>query len=298
MENRKNKMSQTSKFTFELGLNQSTALRATEAFQARDRRIFDAEFDHTMLPKTWRILLLPGIRHLILGLLEMSGMGTPGMLFCRTRFIDDALADWLEARKQQVVCLGAGNDSRAYRIPNIEQTQYFEVDLPVPQMLKREHMHKFLGAKPAHVIYAPLDFNIQELGAELSKAGFRLENPTFFIMEGVTQYITEEAVENIFKDAAQAPTGSRIAFTYIKREIIDGSVRSKDDQRIMQRVARRGMPWVFGIDGEILEGWLNQRGFILIDQSGAEDYRERYLDPVGRRLNIYEGERIVLAEIP
>ena len=290
-------MSQTSKFSFELGLNLSTALRATEAVQARDQRIYDAEFDYTMLPKTWRILLLPGIRHLILGLLEMSGMGTPGMLFCRTRFIDDALVDWLEAGKQQVVCLGAGNDSRAYRIHNIEQTQYFEIDLPIPQMLKREHMQKVLGVNQVHVIYTPLDFNTQELGAELSRAGFRSGIPTFFIMEGVTQYITEEAVENIFRFAAQAPTGSRIAFTYIKREIIDGSVRSRIDQRIMKRVARRGMPWVFGIDGEILEGWLNQREFKLIDQAGAEDYRERYLDPVGRRLNIYDGERIVLAEI-
>ena len=290
-------MSQTSKFTFELGMNLSTALRATEVYQARDRRIFDAEFDYTMLPKTWRILLLPGIRHLILGMLEMSGMGTPGMLFCRTRFIDDALIDWLESGKQQVVCLGAGNDSRAYRIPNIDQTQYFEVDLPVPQMLKRAHMHKVLGVIPAHIFYTPVDFNTQELGAELSKAGFRSEFPTFFIVEGVTQYITEEAVENIFRFAAQAPTGSQIAFTYIKRKIIDGSVRSKVDQRIMKRVARRGMPWVFGIDGEFLDVWLNQRGFILIDRAGAEDYREKYLDPVGRRLNIYEGERIVLAEI-
>ena len=168
-------MSQTGKFSFGLGLNLSTALRATEAVQARDRRIFNAEFDYTMLPKTWRILLLPGIRHLILGLLEMSGMGTPGMLFCRTRFIDDALIDWMEAENQQVVCLGAGNDSRAYRIPNMERTQYFELDLPIPQMLKREHMHKVLGANPAHVIFTPVDFNTQELGAELFRAGFRLE---------------------------------------------------------------------------------------------------------------------------
>ena len=214
-------MSQTGKFTFGLGLNLSTALRATEAVQARHQRIFDAEFDYTMLPKNWRILLLPGFRHLILGLLELSGMGTPGMLFFRTRFIDDALVDWLDGGKQQVVCLGAGNDSRAYRIPNIERTQYFEVDLPVPQMLKREHMQKILGVIPAHVIYTPLDFNTQELGAELFRAGFRLHIPTFFIMEGVSQYITEEAVENVFRFAAQAPTGSWVAFTYIKREIID-----------------------------------------------------------------------------
>lgn len=290
-------MSQTSKLTFELGLNLSTALRATEAAQARAQQIFEADFDFQMLPKTWRILLLPGLRHLILGIFEMSGMGTPGMLFCRTRFIDDALSDWLDGGKQQVVCLGAGNDSRAYRIPGITHTKYFEVDLPIPQALKREHMQKTLGDIPPHVIYTAVDFNTQDLAAELVKAGFRLEIPTFFIMEGVTQYISEQAVEHIFGFAAQAPKSSRFAFTYIKLEIIEGTARSNIDQRIMGRVARRGMPWIFGIDGQILGEWLDQRGFKLIDQSGGADYRERYLDPVGRRLNIYAGERIALVEV-
>lgn len=290
-------MSQTSKLTFELGLNLSTALRATEATQSRDQRIFEAEFDYLMLPKSWRLLLLPGIRHLLLGALEFSGMGTPGMLFCRTRFIDDALTAWLDGGKQQVVCLGAGNDSRAYRIPGITHTQYFEVDLPIPQALKREHMQKTLGDIPLHVAYTAVDFNTQDLAVELVKDGFRLETPTFFIMEGVTQYISEQAVENIFGFASQASISSRLAFTYIKLEIIEGTARSNIDQRIMGRVARRGMPWKFGIDAKLLGEWLNLRGFKLIDQSGGADYRERYLDPVGRQMNIYEGERIALAEV-
>ena len=290
-------MSQTSKFTFELGLNLSTALRATETAQARKRRIFEADFDYRMLPRTWRILLLPGVRHLILGLIEMSGMGTPGMLFCRTRFVDDALSDWLDGGKQQVVCLGAGNDSRAYRIPGIAHAQYFEVDLPVPQVLKKEHMQKNLGDLPPHVTYTAVDFNTQDLAVELVKAGFRLETPTFFIMEGVTQYISEQAVENIFGFAAQSQKSSRFAFTFIKLEIIDGTARSNIDQRIMGRVARRGMPWIFGINEQLLGEWLNQRGFKLIDQSGGADYRKRYLDPVGRQMNMYEGERIALAEV-
>ena len=290
-------MSQTSKLTFELGLNLSTALRATEAAYTRERRIFEADFDYRMLPKAWRIMLLPGFRHLILGLIEMSGMGTPGMLFCRTRFIDDALGDWLDGGKQQVVCLGAGNDSRAYRIPGIANAQYFEVDLPIPQALKREHMQKTLGDIPPHVTYTAVDFNTQDLAVELVKSGFRLETPTFFIMEGVTQYISEQAVEHVFGFAAQAPKNSQFAFTYIKLEIIEGTARSNIDQRIMGRVARRGMPWIFGIDGKLLGQWLNLRGFKLIDQSGGADYRERYLDPVDRQLNIYEGERIALVEV-
>ena len=291
-------MSQTSKFTFELGLNLSTALRATEAFQNPEQRIFDADFDYQMLPRTWRVLLLPGIRHLVLGLLELSGMGTYGMLLCRTRFIDDALMDWMSYGGLQVVCLGAGNDSRAYRIPGIQQTQYYEVDLPVPQKLKKEHMQRVLGEIPVHVTYTPVDFNAQELESELLKAGFRMGESTFFIIEGVTQYINQAAVDKLFEFAGQAAPKSQIVFTYIKREIVDGSVQSHVDQRIMKRVARRGMPWVFGIDGENLEEWLVQRRLELIDQSGGAGYQKRYLDPVGRQMTIYAGEKIVLAGIP
>ena len=290
-------MSGTSKFSFNLGLNLSTALRATEAFQPEGQQIFDAEFDYSLLPTLYRGLLVPGFRKLVLVLLEKSGMGTPGMLFCRTRFIDDALTDWLRTGKQQVVCMGAGNDTRGYRIPGIEHTHYYEVDLPIPQMLKREHMKKVLGEIPANVSYVAVDFEDQDLDLELKKAGFRSDVQTFFIWEGVTQYISEEAVTAVMGLAAQAPTGSQLAFTYIKVGIIDGTSRSEVDQRIMNRVAKRGMPWLFGLEQEQLDVWLGKQGFYLIDQAGADEYRQRYLTPVGRELSIYRGERIALAGV-
>jgi len=290
-------MSQTSKFTFNLGLNLSTALRATESFHTADNQIYDASFDYSMLSKSWRVLLLPGIRQLILRLIEMSGMGTPGMLLCRTRYIDDALSEWLGTEKQQVVCLGAGNDTRAYRIRGIKRTQYFEVDLPVPQVLKKKQMEKFLGELPGNVSYVAVDFENQDLGEELINAGYRPGLPTFFIWEGVTQYISQDAAEDVIRFACRAQAGSQIAFTFIKSGIIDGSRRSVIDQRIMNRVGRRGMPWIFGLDPDLLEVWLAEQGFMLIDQSGAMEYRQRYLSPVGRDMHIYSGERIALAEV-
>ncbi len=290
-------MSKTSKLSFKIGLNLSTALRATEALQPADKQIFNADFDYAMLPKTWRGLLLPGVRQLILGILEKSGIGTPGMLFCRTRYIDDALIGWLGEGLQQVVCLGAGNDNRAYRIPGIDQTRYFEVDLPVPQILKKEQMHKVLGGLPPHVTFTPVDFNSQELGAQLENAGFQSDISTFYILEGVTQYITADAVEALIGFAAKSLPGSCIVFTYIEKGIIDGTVRSSIDERIMKRVARRGMPWIFGLDRQQVDEWLQVRGFNVIDHADAAEFRKRYLEPNGRRMNIYEGERIILAEV-
>ena len=290
-------MGKTSRRIFGAGLAVATAIRATESFRPANERIFDARFDCTLLPTFWRALLLPGIRQLLVALLEKFGMGTPGMLFCRTRFIDDALVEWLRNDKQQVICLGAGYDTRAYRIPGIERTRFFELDLPTAQSLKREHLHKVLGEIPAHVTFIPIDFDRQSIEVEMAVASYQPEIETFFIWEGVTQYITAEAVDATLKFAAQATAGSRIAFTYIDKGILDGTSRTKTDQRIISRVAKRGMPWVFGIDPAEIESWLSCRGFKLIDHADALEYRNRYVTPVGRELNIYEGERMVLAEV-
>jgi hypothetical protein len=191
------------RIVFSFGLGAATALRALEVYRPESERIYDARFDHALLPGFWRILMLPGIQHSLRTVLDKSGMGTPGMLWCRT----------------------------------------------------------------------------------------------FFIWEGVTQYITAEAVDATPKSAASAASGSQIAFTYVNRRIIDGSRRSQVDQQIMSRVRRRGMPWVFGLDPAEVEEWLERRGYRLLEHAGASDYRARYLAPVGRKATIYEGEKMVLAEV-
>lgn len=290
-------MGNTDRVIFSLGLALATAIRATEAFRPENERIYDARFDYSILPIFWRVLLLPGIRQVLILLLEKFAMGTPGMLFCRTRFIDDALVDSLERGCEQVVCLGAGYDTRAYRIPGIERTHFYELDLPVPQSLKQEHMRKVLGNLPAHIIFVPIDFDHQSIEDEMMAAGYQTGARTFFIWEGVTQYITAEAVDATLWFASRSAPGSLVLFTYIHKGIIDGTTRSQIDERIMKRIERRGMPWVFGLDPEELDGWLARRGFRLVDQAGADEYRARYITPVGRQMNIYEGERMALAEL-
>jgi methyltransferase (TIGR00027 family) len=289
-------MEKPNKFIFGMGLVVATAIRATEMVYPEHKRIYDARFDYALLSPVWKGVLLPGVRSVIIGMLEKFAMGTPGMLFCRTRFIDDALINWLENGSGQVVSLGAGFDTRAYRIPGIDKIRFFELDLPEPQSFKREYLIKELGVIPPNVTYVPIDFDQQSISDEMENAGYQEGTRTFFIWEGVTQYITAEAVDATLRFAARSALGSQIAFTYIESRIVDGSERSSDDQRIISRVARRGMPWVFGLDPHEIEDWLIRRGFKLVDQADAAEYRRRYVTPVGRELNIYEGERMALGE--
>jgi methyltransferase (TIGR00027 family) len=290
-------MKKPNKYIFGMGLVVATAIRATEIVYPEHQRIYDARFDYALLSPVWKVIMLPGIRNILVGILEKFAMGTPGMLVCRTRFIDNALINWLEKGSGKVVSLGAGFDTRAYRIPGIDHSRYFELDLPEPQDFKRDYLRRASSPLPPNVTYVPIDFDRQSISDEMERAGFKKSERTFFIWEGVTQYISSEAVDATLRYAAQSASGSQIAFTYIHRGIVDGSERSAVDERIISRVGRRGMPWLYGLDPDVIYEWLARRGFKLVDQADASEYRRRYVTPVGRELNIYEGERIALGEV-
>jgi len=276
------------------------AVRAIESYRPEKERLFEDRFARRFLPPVWRgiieLLRLPGLGSAVLAMRERQFPGVMGNLFCRTRFIDDALRDALGEGLDQVVILGAGFDSRAYRIPGMEQTSVFEVDHPAPQAEKQARLKRMLGTLPSHVTFVPIDFDRQQLEDVMAAAAFRTGARTFFIWEGVTQYITAEAVDATFRYVSRAAaTGSEIVFTYIRRGIVDGSARSAADQKLVSVLQRVGMPWVFGLDPTELAQYLAERGLKLIKDVGASDYQARYLDPIGRKMNVFEGERIALA---
>ena len=278
------------------GMTVMALLRAIEAARPETERLFDDPISRRLVPGIWRAFLLPGLGDLLVALTEKRGPGALGNLYCRTRYIDDALRRALAGGLEQVVILGAGFDCRAYRIPGIERTRVFEVDLPAPQHLKQERLQVAFGKLPVHVTFIPIDFNRQNLNGELAAAGFRTNARTFFVWEGVTQYITAEAVDLTFRYVARAgASGSEIAFTYIHRGIIDGYARSELDETLMSLARQGGSPWIFGLDPAELPPYLDRRGLALVEEVWAPDYRQRYLEPIGRQIDIFDGEHVVLA---
>jgi methyltransferase (TIGR00027 family) len=273
-------------------------LRAVESYHPEQERLFNDRFSRGLMPGLWKAFLLPGLRHAIVALTERVGPGFIGSLYCRTRYIDDALCDALKAGITQVVILGAGFDARAYRISNIERVQVFELDLPATQRLKQKLLEKVVGKLPAHVSFAPIDFDRQDIEEVMTAAGFRKGLKTFFIWEGVTQYLAAEAVDKTFRYmSAGAAQGSEIVFTYIHQGIIDGTARSKTDQKLVSSAHRSGTPWIFGIAPSELAEYLTQRDLEVVEEVWAPEFRTRYLKPHGRQINIFEGERVVLARI-
>ena len=75
--------------------------------------------------------------------------GTVAAMTVRARFIDDALERAVAAGAKQVLILGAGFDSHAYRCEELlREVRVYEVDEPATQAWKRERVAAVVGAAP------------------------------------------------------------------------------------------------------------------------------------------------------
>jgi len=257
-----------------------TLWRARESTRPAGSRLFEDPLAHAFLD--WRLRWALRLSRLPLvgaalpwSLIDGHWAGSRGTVVVRTRYIDDVLRDALRRGEEQVVILGAGFDSRAYRIPGIDRVRVFEVDLPLTQARKRDIVVRRLGALPPHVTLVPVDLAQPTLESAMLGAGYRTQATTFFISEGVTHYLPAPAIDALFRHVARAGAGSRMVFTYIHRAILEGAPAFAGADRTLVTVRRSGEPYTFGFDPTELPRYLAERGLTLIEDVGASVYRER-----------------------
>lgn len=227
---------------------------------------------------------------------RMSG-GTIEFITARERYIDDMLAARLREGLEQIVILGAGFDTRAYRIPGIEQTRVFEIDHPATQAAKRRRLARVLPGEPAHVTFIALDFNTQNLGDRLRESGYDERGTTLFIWQGVTVYLAATAVDSTLACiAGHSAPGSTLVFDYFYNETLRATSRS--EVRTLHCAARvTGEGYLFGIDRGSIEQFLAARGFCDAQNVEADDLRRLYFTGRNASRRIAAGAAIVTARV-
>ena len=177
----------------------------------------------------------------------------------------------------QLVIMGAGYDSRPYRFEGLKNKIVFEVDYPATQEMKIKKVKQIYGALPGHVTYVPIDFQRETLEERLFENGYNRKRKTLFIWEGVTTYITAEAVDStLFFVANNSGKGSRIIFSYVFRSAVAGTSRMEGAKKWRKALEKRGEPPVFGIEDVEIKDFLLKRGFCRVKDANMAFLKKRY----------------------
>jgi methyltransferase (TIGR00027 family) len=169
-------------------------------------------------------------------------------LLARTRFIDEHLERAIAKGVRQVVILGAGFDSRAYRLRELlDDCKVFEVDYAATQQFKRQRLAEVLVEIPPNLTYAEVDFQHETLGGALSRAGYQSGETTFFIWEGVCMYLHEERVrETLTFIAKSSSPGSSLVMDFPGKFLI-GFLKRFPELPQHRHTTDWGEPWFFGV---------------------------------------------------
>jgi methyltransferase (TIGR00027 family) len=173
----------------------------------------------------------------------------------------------------------------------------FEVDHPDTQATKRKALERELYVLPKHVRFVASDFNQRDLGSVMAAAGYRESARTFILWEGVTNYLTEAAVDTTLRWCSRAAPGSLLLFTYVHRDVLTRPSAFVGTERLFASLEKVGEKLTFGIEPRQLPEFLAQRDLSLESDVGAAEYRERYFHEAARKMRGHEFYRVALARV-
>lgn len=274
-----------------------TVLVAVEQHFPAQQRIVDDQLAQKILPvgmQAFVWLMQPRwLRDWMVRATEKEAPGLWGGIMCRKCYIDEKLSG-SAGQVDAVLNLGAGFDTRLYRLPTLADLPAWEVDQPENINAKARQLRKMFSAIPPHRTLVAIDFDHEDLAAALASHGYTAGTRTFVIWEAVTQYLTAESVRATLASLAHLAPGSRLALTYILQSFLDGQ-----QMEGWEKVYKDYVPtqiWRFGMEPAAWPALLAEYGWRLREDVSYVELAERYVQPTGRVLAATAVERVVYAE--
>jgi methyltransferase (TIGR00027 family) len=233
----------------------------------------------------------------------LQSLSVPGILLhyaLRKRYLEETVRNGLRDGFRQVVILGAGFDTLAWRLHReFPEAGFWEVDHPLTQREKRRVLDA-RGGCGANLHFLPVDFanfpaNLPgslrgQICPRVGSAAYDLTRDTLFVAEGVLMYLKPAEIDAIFEAAGQPRGRSRFAFTFMGPE---GFVNASPLVGLWLRL--KGEPFQWSIRPDDLPAYLKRHGWALRGLATAETLRSLYLPP-SRRVSLARGESICIAE--
>jgi methyltransferase (TIGR00027 family) len=259
-----------------------TMARAIEHLKPPAERVVDDPWAHLFLSAPARQALAAWSNSWTGRVFRRLGATGTTYVPLRHRFIDEHLTAALDAGASQIVLLGAGYDTRAYRFAEqLAGRAVFEVDLAAISRAKAAVIARNRDRFPAaNVVRVEVDFESQSLTDVLPAAGFAVGAPTFFIWEGVPMYRTRAAVKATLGAVHElGGDGSRIAHD-MWHLVDDPSPLGTARRSAPSALSLIGEPVTFGLHPEDYEHFLGRHGFRVVDLAFASELQARYAPAV------------------
>ncbi|QJB31366.1 SAM-dependent methyltransferase [Chitinophaga oryzae] len=253
--------------------------RAMETTRSKTKRLFTDKYAHLFLPPGLKVAArlshLRAFRKVAENIIHKKIPGAYTSGIARTRLIDELLEEAVRKGARQVMILGAGFDTRGLRLPFLHGMPVIEIDHPNTARYK---LSRLSGLHiPRHIRYYQIDFNKQSLDQLGAQHHFDFSVPTAFVWEGVTNYLTAEAIDNTFGFLQRFAPGSHVIFTYVHQGVLDNPAAFTGGEKLLKEVAGLEEKWTFGFVPSSLPGFLQRYGFSLLKDLGADEYRSLYL---------------------
>ena len=212
----------------------------------------------------------------------------------RTKYIDDLLAVTIRNGVKQVIILGAGFDTRAVRLEFLQSIPIIEIDHPNTSNYKIDIYKTRIGVLPQNVTFCQIDFNKQNLEQLAERNNFNFTKPTTIIWEGVTNYLTADAIDKSFAFISKFSRGSFVIFTYVHKQVLDNPGLFIGGEKLLKDLESIEERWTFGFLPGELSDYLANFGLTLVEDLGATEYRQKYLPD--RTEKGYEFYRVAMAK--
>ena len=262
--------------------------RGLESARPAQTRLFQDPLAGHFVSPAWRVALKGArfvvVRRAIEAIYDLvGGPGPRASAIARTRLIDDIIGE-ASSSIDQLVILGAGYDTRAHRLDCLSGCAIYEVDHPATQADKRAALARPSSPAGQAPVFVAVDFERDDLTAALIASGYHLGQRSMFLWEGVTQYLSSEAVDKtlsaIHRTACQ---GDTLVFTYVDAAVVQGDLgRFPEAARWLHGTAKRGEPWIFGLPPADVNDYLSARGLFLISDLSTREAGARYFTPLRR----------------
>jgi methyltransferase (TIGR00027 family) len=280
--------------------------RAVESHRPANDRLFHDPYARLFLTpvlKMWVWLTAYRFfRWFVPWYIDLRWPGSISSVVARTHMIDLMTIEAIEKHNvYQVIILGAGYDTRAYRLTEMGVTgvQFVEVD----RRMTQEHKKKLLeNMPPAHRPTTPLDYvtlNFKDDSPEEAIPHLLQQKhyKTLIIWEGAVNNLTATLGNTMFRYFQNYPSGTRVIFNYVDSRMKENPHRFYGASRVVRMLKKMNEEWDTGLPPDSLPQFLEKYNMQLLYDENATVYRQLYTGSRdgGKKMRGYEFLRLAMA---